>query len=487
MSGFQWSVPPQSSVEPQCLEGRLINEVLTHIDNGKTKSIVSLREIIDANNLGSQFLQNIQKADSSLITIDATVREEFITKCDDGFYAKYDLYHENNSPDIQFDRDAFNDLDSKFGPRTSISVKTRHGRTGMYEFTTKQNLLTNTEKQKDFNDYQTLNPEKKLISYVTKDDIDNKIKLFNPDFTPGTKITVRKEIADAVTNCYEKLQSIQNPETEDINKSDYLKFPYYFVFYSVAMGHVMIIIKIENSYYTLGFAFPEDNPSAFADSLHLWFKDGGIFSPDPLFKLKTITYNDPIRSPNRLLDFGILKQSHIDKLNNEYLNDIKNIFCHYTETINENPDGTLNTENYSKIVPIDIVLLPRNIKYSSFGKTIIPGRNVNQKNCASFAADIFSDRIACRCPSIFSTPSKLVNNNPENCSNLWFVNVQNICQQIYMLIFKRTMPISFNQFNTVTNYIVDKKGGKKKSRKTMKRKYKKNKKYKKSRKQKKIK
>ena len=49
------------------------------------------------------------------------------------------------------------------------------------------------------------------------------------------------------------------------------------------------------------------------------------------------------------------------------------------------------------------------------------------------------------------------------------------------------MPISFNQFNTVTNYIVDKKGGKKKSRKTMKRKYKKNKKYKKSRKQKKIK
>ena len=169
----------------------------------------------------------------------------------------------------------------------------------------------------------------------------------------------------------------------------------------------------------------------------------------------------------------------------DHLNDIKNIFCHYTETINENPNGTLNTENYSKIVPIDIVLLPRNIKYSSFGKTIIPGRNVNQKNCASFAADIFSDRIACRCPSVFSSLPKQVNNNPENCSNLWFANVQNICQQIYMLIFTRSMPITFNQLNTVTNYIVHERGGKKKSRKTMKRKYKKNKKYKKSRKQKK--
>jgi hypothetical protein len=477
-SVFQWPdrviTGINNSVERECMQGRLINEVLTHINEGKTKSIVSLREIINNNDkLGSQFLQNIKKNDNTLIPISEEVREEFINQCDEGFYAKYDLYHENIKPAIQFDRDAFNELDSKFGPGqpTSISVKTknRNRRTNSAEFTTKQTLLTNKEKQEDFNYYQTNNPTKQLKSYVTKTDVKNKITLFEPDIT-GTKINVRSEITDAVKKCNQQLQSITDKNLE-ITFDEYTSFPYYFVFHSAAVGHVMIIIKINNSYYTLGFAFPEDNPNSFSDALTLWFKEGGIFSPDPLFKLKTIGYNNPIGQPNRLIDFGILKQSHIDKLNNEYLKNIKNIICHYTETINENADGTLNLDNYSKIVPIDIVLLPSDIRYSSFGRTYLPGA-IKQKNCASFAADLFSDTIECQC--IFG-----VNNHPDNCNNLWFQNVPAICQEIYFLLFTRTKNITFEILKKITNYNPDTKttiGGKKKSRKTKNKKYKKSKK-----------
>ena len=457
---FNFADRPRDELEAGCLNDGLIDYLIRHLSTGNTKPIISISEICASKGgLDDSFLTDYN--------VSPELKESFKIGCDNGFVSKYNLYIENTEPKIQFPEDTFDLLDRNFQEEgeNALSTAFKIGRDNRKIFVTKRDLISNATLREQFDDYNKLqNDEKRLKTYAVREDLDNKIKLFNGTTIGG--ITVRSEIVESVTRCAEYLNT--NPES--ISAEMYKNFPYYFVVTNSRHGHIMILIKIGDVFYTTGFAFPETQRTinTFSDNAHLWFKKGAVFTPDPLFELKT---------PNmsRLVDFGILNSQTLHLLNSMYFSHIENIYVEYVESIPLKPDGSFDVESRtSDIVLKNFVIVLEHIDYSSFGKNFLPFSKTS-KNCVTFTSDIFPNRINCVCSLLKNRglAGKFVNSAPQNCNKAISANqIRNWCQEIYMLIYTRTMPIDISKFKQIVEWEPTT-GGKKY---TVKGKYKKNKK-----------
>ena len=251
---------------------------------------------------------------------------------------------------------------------------------------------------------------------------------------------IRKEIVDAVTFSENYMMTHDN-----IPVSIYQNFPIYFNISMPASTHMVTVIKIGDNYYSFGFGFSDtsDTFSQLSDMTHLWDRAGSIFSPDTLFKLKP-------QEQMRLVDFGILRQEHIGKLNT-YFEAITGIYGDYIESINLNDDNTLN-DNISvggEIVLKNLQFITNKSRYFSFGKKPLSSDVSN--NCVSFTSSIFEGRLTCACP-LEKRWSLVIDNHPENCLATLEDVTQKRCQQLYHLLNTRIRTIALSDFKQIMNY-----------------------------------
>jgi len=455
-----WGDRPRLDLEPICYRECFIKYLINNIQDrdqgdGKIYSIVSLTEIFKRSiNGGKRLKKRISKR--RLIRNKRLSRNRYLkggdifrhklddidniyTKIDNGFKTIYNYYNEYLEPSIKINETKLTELGTKF--RNPLSTVMFDGRTSQPKFINKSDLYSNTVKRELFNNRQTsVVPDGKfpIKSYTIKPpDLDNKI-CFYENVRPMTAF-IRNEIVEAVAFSDNYLLSHDN-----IPVHIYKGFPIYFNISMPSSTHVVTLIKIGNKYYSFGFAFSDtsDTFSKLSDMTHLWDRSGSIFSPDTLFKIKP-------QEQMRLIDFGILRQTHIDKLNT-YFGEITGIYGDYIESINLNADNTLNDDKKDgEIVLKNLQFITNKSRYFSFGHKPLSSTVYN--NCASFTSNIFEDRITCACP-LKKRLSLVIDNHPENCFATSVDTTQIRCQQLYQLFNSRIQSIALSDFKQIMNY-----------------------------------
>jgi len=455
-----WADRPLTNLEPSCLAPCFMTTLINNIKkqaNGNIYSIISLKEIFDRHNGGNK--RKLRKISKKRLSRNRRLSrrssrlkggeiynklfdnmDSIYQKCDDGFKTFYNYYNEYLEPSIAVDSDQLMELETKFkNPLSSVIFESR---TTKPTYVSKADLYTNEHNKTLFNKNQDVVPKGKapIHSYVIQPpDLDNKIALF--DAQKPVNAFVRKEIVDAVALCQPYM------ENDDANLSvDIIhQFPIYFNISMLSASHMVTIIKIGTKYYSFGFAFSDTTKTfnRFADMTHIWDRDGCVFSPDSLFKLKQ-------QETMRLVDFGILRQEHIDNLN-KYFTGITGIYADYTETVNLNADNTLN-ENMNmggKIVLKNLQFMTPKSKYFSFGPKQFSSEEIN--NCATFTASIFPGRLTCACP-LRKRFSLVIDNHPENCSATAHDATNKRCQKLYHLLNTRSKTITTKKLKQLMNY-----------------------------------
>ncbi len=459
-----WADRPLTSLEPSCLTPCFMSALINNIQkqaNGKIYSIISLKEIFDQHHNGGnkrrkvskkRLSKNIRRSSrnrrSSLKGGEIYNKlfdnmDSIYQKCDDGFKTFYNYYNEYLEPSISVNSDQLTELETKY--KNPLSTVVFESRTTKPTFVSKTNLYGNEHYKELFNKNQGMIPPKGKLpiqSYtIQPPDLDNKIALF--DAKKPVNAFVRKEIVDAVALCKHYMDTTSDTDTLSVDTIH--QFPIYFNISMLASSHMVTIIKINRKYYSFGFAFSDSTKTfnSFADMTHVWDRDGCIFSPDSLFKLKQ-------QETMRLVDFGILRPEHVDSLNS-YFNNITGIYADYIETINLNQDKSLN-ENMSiggKIVLKNLQFMTPKSKYFSFGPKLLSSSEIN--NCATFTTHIFPGRLACSCP-LRKRFSLFIDNHPENCSATAHDTTNKRCQKLYHLLNTRSKPITKNKLKQLMNY-----------------------------------
>lgn len=456
-----WADTPQVELEPICYTNCFIKSLINNIKNdanGKIYSIISLTEIFDKSHNGGKYFKNNFKHKISRKRLHRNKRlsvkrcfkggdiyrqqfdpiDRIYAAVDTGFKSTHNYYYEYLEPSINVNQRQLSELETKF--KNPLSTVVFENRTAPPKFIRKLDLYRSDRNRTIFNDRQITVPNGKLPikSYTTKPtDLDNKILFFENE-TP-MKAFVRKEIVDAVAFCENYMQT----HDDKIPVNIYLNFPIYFNISMPSSTHMVTIIKINASYYSFGFAFTDTSKtfSQLSDRTHVWDRLGSIFSPDSLFKLKP-------DEEMRLVDFGILRQSHIENLNS-YLSQITGIYADYTESINLNADNTLSDDTDGKIVLKNLQFITNKSRYFSFGSKPLSSDISN--NCASFTSKIFEDRINCVCP-FKKRLSLFIDNHPENCYAARKDPTNKRCQKLHNLLNTRVRDISVSKFKQIMNF-----------------------------------
>jgi len=449
-----WADTPQLELEPKCYTHCFIKSLINSIKkdaNGKIYSIVSFTEIFNkSHNGGRNKISRKRFHNNKRLSIKRHLKggdvyrqaldnmDRIYAAIDMGFQSNHNYYYEYLEPSIEVNRKQLSELETKF--KNPLSTVVYANRTGPPKFITKSDLYKNETNRQLFNNRQLTFPKNKspIKSYTTKPtDLDNKILFF--ENTKPMKAFVRKDIVDAVAFCENYMQT----HPDRIPVKVYLNFPIYFNISMPTSTHMVTIIKINAQYYSFGFAFTDTSStfSELSDRTHVWDRLGSIFSPDSLFKLKP-------DEEMRLVDFGILRQSHIENLN-AYLGQITGVYADYIEAINLNDDNTLNDETDGKIVLKNLQFITNKSRYFSFGSK--PFSSEVSNNCASFTSNIFEGRIQCACP-LKNRFSLFIDNHPENCFAAKEDITNKRCQKLYNLLNTRVKDITVPKFKQIMNY-----------------------------------
>lgn len=462
MSGECWADRPLTSLEPGCYTPCFMTALINNIKkqaNGNIYSIISLKEIFDTHHNGGsnkrrrkiskkrvnrnrRVSRNSRRSGGDIYNKLFDNMNSIYQKCDDGFKTFYNYYNEYLEPSIAVDSDQLMELETKFkNPLSSVIFENR---TAKPTYVSKLDLYTNEHYTTLFNKTQVVVPNGKspIHSYtIQPSDLDNKITLF--DAKKPVIAFVRKEIVDAVSQCQQYMET--KSDDDGISVNDLREFPIYFNISLLSASHMVTIIKINAKYYSFGFAFSDTTKTynKFADMTHVWDRDGCVFSPDSLFKLKQ-------QETMRLVDFGILRQEHVDNLN-KYFNNITGIYADYIETINLNYDKTLNENSGigGQIVLKNLQFMTPKSKYFSLGPKLFSSDEIN--NCATFTASIFPGRLTCACP-LRKRLSLVIDNHPENCSATTDDTSHKRCQKLYQLLNTRSKAITKKKLKQLMNY-----------------------------------
>ena len=215
--------------------------------------------------------------------------------------------------------------------------------------------------------------EENILQQITPDNNPQIFVLDPSKFDGQEPLSIKSEIKEAV----DLYNSDKNPPSVN-------QIPIFIVL-EIGLGfHTAVLLKINEKVYSFGYGFSSTDiinkkPVAMAvvNKFDLHTGNGGIYSPDFL-----IDYDDPSYR-NRIIDIGILKPYHIEKIE-EYLSYIEGIRSEITFS-NNNSDLELKGN-----VLFGSRLPKYNTTSSKIGNALgsIVGKE-KQLNCASFISSIF--------------------------------------------------------------------------------------------------
>lgn len=172
-------------------------------------------------------------------------------------------------------------------------------------------------------------------------------------------------------------------------------------------GHINCIFLIDNKVYTFGFGYGSDASPFFTRlGTHIGAK-GAVYSPDSVNQIFGMS-REGVRK-YRLVDFGILRNTHLEKLQTFIRLDVPKS-CHIF----------LSTDARSHWTSLaSTTILIKDLYYSNAKKnvdTYNPLLRCDTANCVTFMENIFSERITCE-SSFFSLNVRSMAGlrMPKNC------------------------------------------------------------------------